>query len=104
MSVFSLLLNILWIVFGGLWMAIGWVIAAVTLADAAVLTAEHAVEQSQKSREYREGVRTVTRWHFPVGALPTRHSAMILASAGKHPDFNGLIYRSPARVIAIRSR
>jgi uncharacterized membrane protein YccF (DUF307 family) len=37
MSVFSLLLNILWIVFGGLWMAIGWVIAAITLADAAVL-------------------------------------------------------------------
>jgi uncharacterized membrane protein YccF (DUF307 family) len=37
MSVFSLLLNIPWIVFGGLWMAIGWVIAAVTLADAAVL-------------------------------------------------------------------
>ena len=28
----SLLLNLLWIVFGGLWMAVGWVIAAVLMA------------------------------------------------------------------------
>jgi uncharacterized membrane protein YccF (DUF307 family) len=28
MSVISILLNLLWIVFGGLWMALGWVIAA----------------------------------------------------------------------------
>src|SRR2546427_432853 len=32
MSDLSLLLNILWIVFGGLWMAVGWVIAAVIMA------------------------------------------------------------------------
>jgi uncharacterized membrane protein YccF (DUF307 family) len=32
MSVISLLLNLLWIVFGGLWMAFGWVIAAVVMA------------------------------------------------------------------------
>jgi uncharacterized membrane protein YccF (DUF307 family) len=32
MSILSLLLNVLWIVFGGLWMAIGWVIAAVVMA------------------------------------------------------------------------
>jgi uncharacterized membrane protein YccF (DUF307 family) len=32
MSVISLLLNLLWIVFGGLWMALGWVIAAVVMA------------------------------------------------------------------------
>jgi uncharacterized membrane protein YccF (DUF307 family) len=32
MSVLSLLLNILWIVFGGLWMAVGWVIAAIIMA------------------------------------------------------------------------
>ena len=32
MSALSLLLNILWIVFGGLWMAIGWLIAAVLMA------------------------------------------------------------------------
>jgi uncharacterized membrane protein YccF (DUF307 family) len=32
MSPLSLLLNVLWIVFGGLWMAIGWVIAAVVMA------------------------------------------------------------------------
>jgi uncharacterized membrane protein YccF (DUF307 family) len=32
MSPLSLLLNILWIVFGGLWMAIGWLIAAVIMA------------------------------------------------------------------------
>jgi uncharacterized membrane protein YccF (DUF307 family) len=32
MSFMSLLLNILWIVFGGLWMALGWVIAAVVMA------------------------------------------------------------------------
>ena len=32
MSAVSLLLNILWIVFGGLWMAIGWVIAAIVMA------------------------------------------------------------------------
>jgi uncharacterized membrane protein YccF (DUF307 family) len=32
MSDLSLLLNILWIVFGGLWMAVGWVIAAVLMA------------------------------------------------------------------------
>jgi uncharacterized membrane protein YccF (DUF307 family) len=32
MSAFSLLLNILWIVFGGLWMAVAWVIAAVIMA------------------------------------------------------------------------
>jgi uncharacterized membrane protein YccF (DUF307 family) len=32
MSPLSLLLNILWIVFGGLWMAAGWVVAAVVMA------------------------------------------------------------------------
>jgi len=32
MSFLSLLLNILWIVFGGLWMAVAWVIAAVIMA------------------------------------------------------------------------
>ena len=32
MSPLSLILNILWIVFGGLWMAIGWLIAAVIMA------------------------------------------------------------------------
>jgi uncharacterized membrane protein YccF (DUF307 family) len=32
MSILSLLLNLLWIVFGGLWMAIGWVIAGVIMA------------------------------------------------------------------------
>lgn len=32
MSIISLLLNLLWIVFGGLWMALAWVIAAVVMA------------------------------------------------------------------------
>jgi uncharacterized membrane protein YccF (DUF307 family) len=32
MSALSLLLNVLWIVFGGLWMAVGWGIAAVIMA------------------------------------------------------------------------
>jgi uncharacterized membrane protein YccF (DUF307 family) len=32
MSAISLLLNLLWIVFGGLWMAVGWVIAAILMA------------------------------------------------------------------------
>ncbi len=32
MSGLSLLLNVLWIVFGGLWMAVGWVIAAAIMA------------------------------------------------------------------------
>jgi uncharacterized membrane protein YccF (DUF307 family) len=32
MSAFALLLNVLWILFGGLWMAAGWVIAAVLMA------------------------------------------------------------------------
>lgn len=32
MSPLPLLLNLLWIVFGGLWMAVGWVIAAVLMA------------------------------------------------------------------------
>ena len=32
MSPMSLLLNLLWIVFGGLWMAVGWVVAAVFMA------------------------------------------------------------------------
>jgi len=32
MSVMSLLLNLLWILFGGLWMAVGWVIAAIIMA------------------------------------------------------------------------
>ena len=32
MSPMSLLLNLLWIVFGGLWMAAGWVIAAIIMA------------------------------------------------------------------------
>jgi uncharacterized membrane protein YccF (DUF307 family) len=32
MSLFSFLLNILWILFGGLWMAAGWLIAAVIMA------------------------------------------------------------------------
>ncbi len=32
MSPVSLLLNVIWIVFGGLWMAAGWMIAAVIMA------------------------------------------------------------------------
>ena len=32
MSTLSLLLNILWIVFGGLWMAAGWLLAALIMA------------------------------------------------------------------------
>jgi uncharacterized membrane protein YccF (DUF307 family) len=32
MSPLSLLLNILWMIFGGVWMAIGWLIAAVIMA------------------------------------------------------------------------
>ena len=32
MSPISVLLNLLWIIFGGLWMAAGWVIAAVVMA------------------------------------------------------------------------
>jgi len=32
MSFFSLLLNVLWIVFGGFWMAAGWLVAAVIMA------------------------------------------------------------------------
>ncbi len=32
MPFFSLLLNVLWILFGGLWMALAWVIAAVVMA------------------------------------------------------------------------
>jgi uncharacterized membrane protein YccF (DUF307 family) len=32
MSTLSLLLNVLWIVFGGLWMAVGWIIAAIVMA------------------------------------------------------------------------
>jgi uncharacterized membrane protein YccF (DUF307 family) len=32
MAVMSLLLNLLWIVFGGLWMAVGWLVAAVIMA------------------------------------------------------------------------
>ena len=32
MPAMSLLLNLLWIVFGGLWMAVGWVVAAVITA------------------------------------------------------------------------
>ena len=32
MSALSLLLNLLWIVFGGLWMAAGWIVAAVIMA------------------------------------------------------------------------
>src|SRR4029079_16828084 len=32
MSLFSLLLNILWIAFGGLWMAAAWIVAAVIMA------------------------------------------------------------------------
>jgi uncharacterized membrane protein YccF (DUF307 family) len=32
MSPFSLLLNILWMMFGGVWMAVGWFVAAVIMA------------------------------------------------------------------------
>ena len=32
MSFFAILLNLLWIVFGGLWMAIGWWIASIIMA------------------------------------------------------------------------
>jgi uncharacterized membrane protein YccF (DUF307 family) len=32
MSPLSLLLNVLWIIFGGLWMAAGWLLAAVIMA------------------------------------------------------------------------
>ena len=33
MSFMSLLLNILWIAFGGLWMSIAWIVAAVIMDD-----------------------------------------------------------------------
>ena len=32
MSPLSLLLNLLWIVFGGLWMSVGWIVATVIMA------------------------------------------------------------------------
>jgi uncharacterized membrane protein YccF (DUF307 family) len=32
MSLWSLLLNLLWIVFGGLWMAVAWLVAAIIMA------------------------------------------------------------------------
>jgi uncharacterized membrane protein YccF (DUF307 family) len=32
MSPISVILNLLWIIFGGLWMAAGWMIAAVVMA------------------------------------------------------------------------
>ena len=32
MSLFALLLNVLWIVFGGVWMAAGWLLASVIMA------------------------------------------------------------------------
>ena len=32
MSVFSFLLNLAWLLFGGFWMAIGWVVAAIIMA------------------------------------------------------------------------
>src|SRR5580692_2782617 len=32
MSPMSLLLNLLWIIFGGLWMAVGWIVAAIVMA------------------------------------------------------------------------
>jgi uncharacterized membrane protein YccF (DUF307 family) len=32
MSPLSLVLNLLWIIFGGLWMAVGWVVAALIMA------------------------------------------------------------------------
>ena len=32
MSALSLLLNVVWIVFGGAWMALGWLVAAVIMA------------------------------------------------------------------------
>src|SRR3977135_3253000 len=32
MSAMAILLNLLWIAFGGLWMAVGWVIAALVMA------------------------------------------------------------------------
>ena len=32
MSPMYLLLNLLWIIFGGLWMAVGWIVAAVIMA------------------------------------------------------------------------
>ena len=32
MSFMSLLLNILWIAFGGLWMSVAWIVAAVIMA------------------------------------------------------------------------
>src|SRR4029077_49793 len=32
MSILSLLLNVLWIVFGGIYMALGWVVAAIIMA------------------------------------------------------------------------
>jgi uncharacterized membrane protein YccF (DUF307 family) len=32
MSSFSLLLNILWMIFGGVWMAVGWFVAALIMA------------------------------------------------------------------------
>src|ERR687896_465257 len=37
MSPVTLLLNVLWVVFGGLWMAVAWVIAALSIAEYTLL-------------------------------------------------------------------
>jgi uncharacterized membrane protein YccF (DUF307 family) len=38
MTPIALLLNLLWLVFGGVWMAIGWGIAAVVMAITIIAT------------------------------------------------------------------
>ena len=63
MPAMSLLLNVLWIVFGGLWMAAGWVLAAVIMAITIVgLPWARAALTLATPEERQEDVDAVPEW------------------------------------------
>jgi uncharacterized membrane protein YccF (DUF307 family) len=65
MSIVSLLLNILWIIFGGLWMAVGWVIAAVLMAVTIALDTGGVQHRFLHTAPFRPegGVARPILWH-----------------------------------------
>ena len=89
MSLLSLLLNVLWVVFGGLWMALGWLLAALLMAitiiglpwaRAAVNIASYTLFPFGRAAVSRE---TVTgQQDFGTGPLGTLGNIVWLLLAG----------------------
>jgi membrane protein implicated in regulation of membrane protease activity len=95
MSIVSLLLNLLWIVFGGLWMALAWVIAAVVMAITIVglpwARAAFSIVAAAVRLQGRRIFRPRRRRHRPAGSDRQRRVAgfrrmVVSARPPRHRD------------------